>query len=92
MSAADLRWQQYAACHGQAVLFFAPEVEKPGDRKWREAQAKAICSACPVTLRCLLFRLGGEQQLDGGIWGGKDELERRQLRRNMLRAQRRRAA
>ena len=88
MTAADLRWQQHAACHGEAAPFFAPEVEKPGDRQWREAQAKAICFECPVRPACLEYRLSVEQQLDGGMWGGKDELERRQLRRNMLRAQR----
>ena len=92
MSASDLRWQRYAACHGEAALFFAPEVERPGDRQWREAQAKAICFGCPVRAACLEYRLGIEQQLDGAVWGGKDELERRQLRRNMLRAQRRRVA
>jgi WhiB family transcriptional regulator, redox-sensing transcriptional regulator len=89
MTADRLRWQRRAACHGMWHLFFAAEGEKPGDRKWREAQAKAICSGCPVALRCLLYRLSEPQQLDSAIWGGRDELERRQLRRNMLRAQRR---
>jgi WhiB family transcriptional regulator, redox-sensing transcriptional regulator len=92
MTAPDLRWQRRAACHGMAHLFFAPEVEKPGDREWREAQAKAICFGCPVRRACLAYRLGIGQQLDSGVWGGKDELERRQLRRNMLRAQRKREA
>jgi len=92
MSASDLRWQRHAACRGNAPLFFGPEDEKPGDRQRREAQAKAICADCPVWIHCLRYRLGIEQQLDGGIWAGKDEYERRQLRWNMLRAQRRRAA
>src|SRR5208282_384874 len=30
MTVGDLRWQQRAACHGQADLFFGPEVEHPG--------------------------------------------------------------
>lgn len=88
MSITDLRWQRWAACRGMAVLFFAPEVEHPDVRQAREASAKAICAGCPVRLRCLLYRLSTEQQLDGGVWGGKDENERRQMRRNMLRAQR----
>ena len=92
MSITELRWQRYAACHGHAGLFFAPEVERPDVRQEREASAKAICAGCPVRLACLAYRLGDEQQLDSAIWGGKDELERRQLRRNMLRAQRKKVA
>jgi len=92
MSAMSLEWQRYAACHGKAHLFFGPEDERLQDRLDREAQARAVCWPCPVRLHCLMFRLRSEQQLDGGIWGAKDELQRRQMRRNMLRAQRRRAA
>jgi len=92
MTVGDLRWQQRAACHGQADLFFGPEVEHPGVRQEREASAKAICAGCPVRVRCLMFRLRIEGQLDAAIWGGKDEWERRQMRRDILRAQRRRVA
>ena len=92
MSVTSLNWQRHAACHGKAELFFGPEDEHARARLDREAQAKAICWTCPVRLRCLTYRLSGEQQLDGGVWGGKGELERRQMRRNMLRAQRRRVA
>lgn len=88
MSAPDLRWQRRAACHGKADLFFGPEIERPDVRQEREAEAKAICAGCPVRLPCLKYRLGVEHQLDAGIWAGYDELERRQMRRNMLRAQR----
>ena len=89
---ADLRWQQRAACRGYASLFFGPEVEKTGDREWREAQAKAICAGCPVARPCLRYRLSIEGQLDSAIWGGRNEYERRQMRRNMLRAQRKKVA
>ena len=88
MTAPDLRWQRHAACRGRAELFFGPEIEHPDARRAREAEAKAICAECPVLRRCLSYRLGIEQQLDGGIWAGYGELERRQMRRNMLRAQR----
>lgn len=92
MSVTALHWQQDAACRGHADLFFGPEIESLEARLTRETQAKAICWPCPVRIECLTFRLGIEQQLDGGIWGAKDELQRRQMRRNMLRAQRREAA
>jgi WhiB family redox-sensing transcriptional regulator len=81
-------WQERAACTGLGGVFFGPDVELPEDRKAREASAKAICATCPVRLRCLAYRLGIEQQLDAGVWGGYDELERRQMRRDMLRAHR----
>ncbi len=88
----DLRWQRRASCHGMADVFFGPEVEDPDVRQAREAEAKAICAGCQVLRRCLTYRLSVEGQLDSGVWGGKDELERRQMRRNMLRAQRKKVA
>lgn len=44
-----------------------------------EFQAKQICARCPVNLECLEYALRTDQQY--GIWGGKNEKERRQLRR-----------
>jgi WhiB family redox-sensing transcriptional regulator len=89
----DLDWQEDAACRGvNPELFFAPDIESLQARLDREAEAKKVCWTCPVRIPCLTFRLGSEQQMDAGIWGAKDELERRRLRRNMIRAQKRRAA
>lgn len=72
-------WQEVAACRGPAsALFFAPVVsERREDRDVREARAKAICSECPVTTPCLDFAMQSREQ--HGIWGGKNEAERRLL-------------
>lgn len=72
-------WQRRAACRGpEAPLFFPPPVaETPPARAAREARAKAICAACPVTVDCLDYALRIREPL--GIWGGLNEAERRVL-------------
>ncbi|HEY1919397.1 MAG TPA: WhiB family transcriptional regulator, partial [Streptosporangiaceae bacterium] len=40
-------------------------------------RAKAICARCPVQLPCLTYALATSQEF--GIWGGRDEAERRLL-------------
>ncbi|MFY9928870.1 MAG: WhiB family transcriptional regulator [Streptosporangiaceae bacterium] len=42
-------------------------------------RAKAICAGCPVRRPCLTYALATSQEF--GIWGGRDEDERRLLRR-----------
>ena len=90
----DLDWQRFAACKGEdPELFFSPGPgpdgtdlrELAGERKRREAQAKAICARCPVWRDCLEYRLGSEHQLDGGIWAGLDQEQRWKLRKNRVR-------
>jgi len=80
-------WQFDAACRGEdSSLFFAPNYfEKRGEKEGREAKAKALCVRCPVREECLEYALQiGESH---GIWGGLNELERRQLlRERALRA------
>lgn len=46
---------------GQHELFFS---ERPQDL----AAAQAICSSCPVQLRCLELAL--QEGFDWGVWGG----------------------
>ncbi|MEI7887068.1 MAG: WhiB family transcriptional regulator [Actinomycetes bacterium] len=72
-------WQAKAACRGpQAAVFFPPpQFERKADRLERERRAKAICGACPVETDCLSYSIQiGEAH---GIWGGKNESERRAL-------------
>ncbi|HEV3495824.1 MAG TPA: WhiB family transcriptional regulator, partial [Actinomycetes bacterium] len=43
----------------------------------REARAKEICALCPVRRPCLDYALAIREP--HGIWGGLNELERKQL-------------
>lgn len=74
-------WQFHGACRGEdPSLFFAPNYfEKREEKEAREAQAKAICRRCPVREPCLEYALRIREP--HGIWGGLNELERRQLLR-----------
>ena len=66
-------WAQRAACRGQTALFFPTHAERPGARELREAQARALCLACPVLEQC---RARARQQHEYGFWGGETEEER----------------
>jgi len=74
-------WWERAVCRGQdAAYFFAPSYfEKRAEKLAREAVAKAICARCPVKEPCLEFALGTRDP--HGVWGGKNEMERRGLLR-----------
>lgn len=76
---ADDIWQSKAACRGpHTAVFFPPaHFERKDDKEAREAQAKAICNTCPVRRPCLEYALRIREP--HGIWGGLNEVERRQL-------------
>ena len=75
----DDLWQGKAACRGpHTSLFFPPShFERKEEREAREAEAKSICSACSVRRQCLDYALAIREP--HGIWGGLNEVERRQL-------------
>ena len=78
-SADTIDWQLKAACRGpHASVFFPPSyLEKRDEKRRRELQAKDICASCTVRAHCLEYALEiGEQH---GIWGGLNEVERRDL-------------
>ena len=78
-SAQAVEWQLRAACRGPhaSVFFPPPYVEKRDEKRRRELRAKDICASCSVRTRCLEYALDiGEQH---GIWGGLNEVERREL-------------
>lgn len=64
-------WQDRAACLGYPVDFFFTA----------KAKAKAICSDCPVTAKCLELALSNEHPDTPryGVFGGKTADERRRL-------------
>jgi WhiB family transcriptional regulator, redox-sensing transcriptional regulator len=72
-------WQAKAACRGpQSSVFFPPShFERKDEKEAREARAKAICATCPVRRPCLDYALRIREP--HGIWGGLNEVERKQL-------------
>ena len=69
-------WKARAACAGYANTYFFPANDAPN---FVTSRAKAICAECPVSTECLEYALNvGETH---GIWGGKNELERRRMMR-----------
>ncbi|HEY4333288.1 MAG TPA: WhiB family transcriptional regulator [Ilumatobacteraceae bacterium] len=75
----DLQWQQQATCRGDhAGSFYPPShFERKDLRLARERLAKSICSQCPVRQACLGYAMRTAEP--HGIWGGLNELERREL-------------
>jgi len=81
MSVTAVDWEQ-AACRTAPELFFGAEDEKYRARQKREAKARAVCARCPISGPCLEFQLrAGDDQRDGGIFGGLDGDERHALAR-----------
>lgn len=76
---AEPTWNDKAACRGpQAQVFFPPSLGERRDEKIdRENRARAICAQCSVITDCLEHALA--QSEHHGIWGGKNENERRNL-------------
>lgn len=72
-------WQLRAACKGpQATAFFPPaHAERKDEKASREERAKAICATCSVRRDCLEYALRIREP--HGIWGGLNEVERKQL-------------
>jgi WhiB family redox-sensing transcriptional regulator len=75
----DDAWQVKAACRGpQAAVFFPPNhFERKDEKADRENRAKAICESCSVREPCLEYALKIKEP--HGIWGGLNELERKQV-------------
>lgn len=68
-----------AACRGpQAAVFFPPpQFERKEEKLERERRAKAICADCSVQRDCLEYAVAIREP--HGIWGGLNEVERKQL-------------
>jgi len=71
-------WRDRAACaHTDPDRFFPSG--NTGEAISHIEAAKAVCRVCPVKEACLQFAL--ETNQEAGIWGGRDEVERRRLRK-----------
>lgn len=60
-------------------LWFPTSDERTSKGKADRAVAQAVCATCPVRAACLAYALDAGE--DAGVWGGKSEAQRRQLRR-----------
>ncbi len=75
---AALDWRHRAACLDEDPELFFP-VGTSQTAQDQTARAQAVCDRCPVRSQCLAWALDTGQ--DTGIWGGRTETERRELRR-----------
>jgi len=78
-SGEGLDWRQCAACRDEDPDLFFPAGTFGAANRLQVGQAKAVCRRCPVVDECLVQAL--ESGEDFGVWGGLDELERRELSR-----------
>lgn len=69
----DTSWMADAECRGADPELFFPT------RGEDTRAAKAMCADCPVRVPCLEYALANHERF--GIWGGKSERERRQIRK-----------
>lgn len=76
----DLSWQERAACAGESVDLFFPDINGRQDNI-RYAPAKAICQSCPVQLDCLRYAQAND--IGYGLWGGLTARERGTYRRRV---------
>ena len=81
----DVQWQEAAICRRADPEMFFP-IGTTGKAAADIQRAKAICARCPVHRACLAYALATGQEF--GIWGGRDENERRLLRRQLRRVRR----
>ncbi len=66
-------WAGAHPCRGRTELFFDPHAEGREARERREAEARALCLACPVLEAC---RAWARENREYGFWGGESEEER----------------
>jgi WhiB family redox-sensing transcriptional regulator len=69
----DTEWMKQAQCKGQTHLFYEDVQETKVARSKREAEARALCAACPVSAECREY---GRRNGEYGIWGDENEIER----------------
>ncbi|MEI6496782.1 MAG: WhiB family transcriptional regulator [Actinomycetota bacterium] len=82
---ADYSWRTRAICRDTDPDLFFP-VGTTGQALVQIARAKEVCGECPVQNDCLEYAL--ETNQDAGIWGGLDEEQRRNIRRQSATRQR----
>ena len=82
---ADYTWRSRAICRDTDPDLFFP-IGTTGQALVQIDRAKEVCDMCPVKTDCLDYAL--ETNQDSGIWGGLDEEQRRNIRRQAAARQR----
>ncbi|MCU1361871.1 MAG: putative WhiB family transcriptional regulator [Ilumatobacteraceae bacterium] len=82
---ADYTWRGQAICRDTDPDLFFP-IGTTGQALVQIDRAKEVCGMCPVKSECLEYAL--ETNQDSGIWGGLDEEQRRNIRRQAAARQR----
>ena len=76
-------WPDRAACRGtDPELFFPVSTSDFSPSKKQVADAKAVCSRCPVAGPCRDWALAHPKLAEFGVWGGLSERERRKALRS----------
>lgn len=71
----ELTWMKDAVCRDEnPELFFPHERSVAGIEA-----AKKVCELCPVQTECLDFALADPLNSAFGVWGNKDQNERREI-------------
>jgi WhiB family redox-sensing transcriptional regulator len=79
MSQTASTWRVSGACIGLDPGVFFPESEDDD-----AAEAKSVCSRCPVRVACLEHALASRER--DGVWGGATARERRRIIRRRRRS------
>ena len=67
-------WQYQGRCLDVPTELFFPETDRRSERRRREEEAKRICRACPVLMRCREHALSVPERY--GVWGATTPRER----------------
>ncbi len=78
-------WRGDASCRDTDPELYFPSGSTGAAHEQIEA-AKSVCRSCPVQGPCLRFAI--ETNQEDGVWGGRDEQERRRLRKAWREARR----
>ena len=71
----EYEWQLQASCRSMPVaMFYPPQSLRGYSLSAHEAEAKAVCSQCPVLESCRRHALEASEPY--GIWGGLAPRER----------------
>ena len=73
----ETTWMRRGACRHEDPELFQPAGETDAYAA-QIAEAKAVCSVCPVVLNCYAHILANPDEV--GIWAGTTEMERAELR------------